>query len=182
MTHDFAKKPKPPAKKKKTQKSQVPGWVWLFTGIVTGVFICFLAYLADITPEAKPEPAKKATAKHSKKTETTTATKFDFYTLLPEREVIVPDEPKEAKANPAEATIYILQAGSFRTSEDADRLRAKLILMGLDAKVDAVTVDNGDQWYRVQVGPFKDRSHLARARSTLISEGIDTLLLKRKAG
>jgi cell division protein FtsN len=184
MTHDFAKKKKPPAKKKRAaKKSQVPGWVWLFTGIVTGVFICFLGYLADIVPEPAPEPTNKAVAKPSKKSaDKPSGTKFDFYTLLPEREVIVPDEPKADSAAPTEATIYILQAGSFRSAEDADRLRARLILMGLDARVDAVTNSNGDQWHRVQVGPFSDRSRLAKARSTLISEGIDTLLMKKKAG
>lgn len=186
MNHDFAKKSKPTAKKKPSRKTQVPGWVWLFTGIVTGVFICFLGYLANIAPTpasaTSADQNKTATAKAGKKPAKTSGTKFDFYTLLPEREVIVPDEPAEPKDAAAEATIYILQAGSFRKAEDADRLRARLILMGLDARVDAVTTDSGDQWHRVQVGPFKDRSHLARARSMLMSEGIVTLLMKKKAG
>ena len=66
-------------------------------------------------------------------------------------------------------------------AEDGDRLRAQLILMGLDARVEAITSANGDVWHRVQVGPFEDRSQLAKARGTLIDKGIDTLLLKRKA-
>ena len=110
------------------------------------------------------------------------ATKFDFYTLLPEREVIVEvdrdeDDDSQAKQN----TVYILQAGSFKQAADADRLRAKLILMGLDARVEPITSSNGGRWHRVQVGPFTNRSRLAKARNTLINEGIDTLLLKRKA-
>lgn len=184
MTHDFAKKKKPPAKKKKAApKSRVPGWVWLFTGIVTGIFISFLGYLADITPEPEPPAAKaraKAQAKPAARAEEKSTTKFDFYTLLPEREVIVPDDPHDVEEQPTQAIIYLLQAGSFKSAQDADRLRAKLILMGLEAKVDAVTVNSGEQWHRVQVGPFHDRSKLSKARSMLISEGIDTLLMKKK--
>ncbi len=184
MTHDFAKKNKAPTKKKKAKKSQVPGWVWLLTGIVAGVFISFLAYLSDITPESAPKEATSKVNKTSKSntaSKKTVATKFDFYTLLPEREVIVPAEREDPSAEPVQATIYILQAGSFKSAEDADRLRAKLILMGLDARVDEVAVANGDLWHRVQVGPFSDRSRLSKARGILIDQGIDTLLLKRKA-
>lgn len=181
MTHDFAKQPKA-AKKKKTRKakSQVPGWVWLFTGIVTGLFINFLGYLADITPEDAPTEISNAVEKAAEEVKTT-ATKFDFYTLLPEREVIVPVDQQEEDGKSAEATLYILQAGSFKKAEDGDRLRAQLILMGLNARVEAITSANGDVWHRVQVGPFEDRSQLAKARGTLIEKGIDTLLLKRKA-
>lgn len=184
MTHDYAKKKKPAARKSKARKSQVPAWVWLFTGVVTGVFISFLTFLADLTPDkAGASASKPATSKKADKPKsTTTTTKFDFYTLLPEREVIVPDEPKATSAEPEEEIVYMLQAGSFKSAEDADRLRAKLILKGMDVKVEAVTVNGGDQWHRVQVGPFHDRSSLSKARSDLISEGIDTLLMKRKAG
>lgn len=181
MTHDFAKKPKAAKKKKSREtKSQVPGWVWLFTGIVTGVFISFLGYLADITPEQAPAEISSVVEKAAEEVKAT-ATRFDFYTLLPEREVIVPVEQEEDEGKPTEATIYILQAGSFKNAEDGDRLRAQLILMGLNARVEAVTSANGDVWHRVQVGPFGDRSQLAKARGILIEKGIDTLLLKRKA-
>ncbi|MCP3907855.1 MAG: SPOR domain-containing protein [Oceanicoccus sp.] len=181
MTHDFAKKPKATKKKKSRKtKSQVPGWVWLFTGIVTGLFISFLAYLADITPEDAPEEISNTVEKAADDVKTI-ATQFDFYTLLPEREVIVEVEREDSSGEPAAATVYILQAGSFKNAEDGDRLRAQLILMGLDARVEAITSANGDVWHRVQVGPFEDRSQLAKARGTLIDKGIDTLLLKRKA-
>lgn len=193
MTHDFAKKPKAPTKKKKAKprKSQVPGWVWLLTGIVTGLFISFLGYLADITPAPKATEQNTASTEQSKtnKSEpaakadsTKSATRFDFYTLLPEREIIVPIDKDETVASNEPEMVYILQAGSFRSLEDADRLRAKLILMGFDTHVEAVTVNNSDVWHRVQVGPFNSRSVLAKARGTLISNGIEAMLLKRKAG
>ena len=185
MTHDFAKKPKATSKKKKPmKKSNIPGWVWLFTGIVTGVFISFLGYLADIKPEgprADNTKAKQHTADNIEPDSKTTTTRFDFYTLLPEREMIVPTQREDTTAIKEQTMSYILQAGSFRNSKDADRLRARLILMGLDAKVEQVTVKNGSRWHRVQVGPFISRSKLSKARNQLVSEGIDTLLLKRKS-
>ncbi|WP_339673019.1 SPOR domain-containing protein [Dasania marina] len=188
MTHDFAKKAKGNSKKRNTSrssapKSQVPGWVWLFTGVVTGLFIAFLAHLADITP-ASTESSNSNTKKVSKKAKTDdskkqTTTSFEFYTLLPEREVIVPIEESNSD-RPQQQIIYILQAGSFKNAADADRLRAKLILLGLDTKVEAVTGKGNDTWHRVQVGPFISRSKLSKARNLLINNNVETLLLKRK--
>jgi cell division protein FtsN len=189
MTHDFAKKPKPERRKtdrrktaaKKKKSAGVPGWVWLLTGIVAGVFISFLGFLADITPEPAPTAsAKQESSKTKTKEPEESGTRFDFYTLLPEREVIVPTEREEGSQQPEQAFQYILQAGSFKHAEDADRLRAKLLILGLDVRVDPVKGRGGDTWHRVQVGPFTSRSKLSKARSTLIHEGIETLLLKRK--
>ena len=191
MTHDFAKKPKKESKNTKRPnrqnsrvnpqpKSQVPGWVWLFTGIVAGIFLCFLAFLADITPEKKPPTSNAISQKTSPQQEPENTTRFDFYTLLPEREVIVPEQQTRNDDRSQQEIIYILQAGSFKSADDADRLRAKLILLGLDARVEAVSGKGNGTWHRVQVGPFKSRSKLSATRNTLIAEGIETLLLKRK--
>jgi len=183
MSHDFAKKPRPNKKKEAAPKRQIPAWIWLFSGIAIGVFISFLAFLADITPDPSvPAPlAQRPADADATADQQTTATRFDFYTLLPEREVIVPTDKNTDKSEPREAVIYILQAGSFRKLADADRLRAQLILMGYDTNVDAVSSKGGDLWHRVQIGPFQSRSALAKARSRLINKGIDTLLLRRKA-
>ncbi len=119
------------------------------------------------------------------------ATRFDFYTLLPEREVIVPNEREAIKSNdkqkapagqapPAETVeALFLQVGSFRSAQEADRRRAQIILLGLEAKVESVQA-NGDTWYRVQSGPFTSRDKLSKARNQLSSEGIESLLLKQK--
>jgi cell division protein FtsN len=74
---------------------------------------------------------------------------------------------------------YLLQAGSFRQLEDADRRRAELLLLGLEPRIEETSGDNG-RWFRVYVGPFESRSKLARARSLAAAQRIDTLLLKRQ--
>ncbi len=168
----------------RSNSSGIPSWVVFCAGALCGGFLTFLVFLGGVDSGQSVNGATKTStaaapkpAKPEKKT--TTDTQFDFFTLLPEREVIVPDEQPRDSAPTSEQYNYILQAGSFKTSKDADRRRAELLLLGLDAKIEAVQANN-DTWHRVYVGPFTSRSKLSKARSTLISEGIETLVLKRK--
>lgn len=140
---------------------------------------------AKPSDDANTKPADKTAGDAAKP-----VTKFDFYTLLPEREVIVPNEREAIKpaaekpkaesgqAAPAEEPLF-LQVGSFRVAQEADRRRAQIILLGLEAKVESVQA-NGDTWYRVQAGPFTSREKLSKARNQLSAEGIESLLLKQK--
>ncbi len=184
MSKDFAKKPKKSAPKAKP-KNQVPGWVWLFTGAILGGFIMFLAHLSGISPNTSTGTTGNPVAKVEPKPEKTIPKpRFDFYKLLKESEVPVPDVDTSTNTTttPVDQLEYILQVGSFKRSGEADRLRAELILMNLDTQIEKVTVRNGETWHRVLVGPFQSRSKLAQARSTLVSNDINPLLLKRKAG
>ena len=160
----------------------IPPWVVFCAGALCGGFLTFLVFLGGVdSGDKKPEVASKSAPEPAKPAKQTTETKFDFFTLLPEREVIVPEDqhPQEQSAANQQQYQFILQAGSFKTNADADRRRAELLLLGLEAKIEAVEA-NGDTWHRVYVGPFTSRSKLSKARTTLISEGIETLLLKRK--
>lgn len=183
MTQDFAnrKRRKQPSKK----KSDVPGWVWLFTGAVLGAFIMFLVYLAD-QPPAKAVVATQPSATSSNKAVEKALPKprFDFYKLLEESEVVVETsaETKRQLQKPDEAIEYLLQVGSFKKSDDADNVRAQLLLLNLDARVEKVTIRSGETWHRVIVGPFNNTSTMSSARSTLVSNRFEALLLKRKAG
>lgn len=195
MTRDFAKKSRPAARRRKP-KSQVPGWVWLFTGAVLGAFVSFLIYLADVPElpqqvasstvaapkQPEPEPERPAPSKP----------RFDFYKLLKESEVIVPATEADARqpepSRPArtadtqtQATEeFILQVGSFRRTDEADRLRAQLLLLNLDAYTEQVTLNNDQVWHRVLVGPFTSQSRLSNARATLVSNEYNALVLKRQ--
>jgi cell division protein FtsN len=149
-----------------------------------------LGKTAEQRAEKTAEPAgstDKATGEAAKP-----VTKFDFYTLLPEREVIVPNEREAIKpaekprtpagqAAPAEVAEepLFLQVGSFRAAQEADRRRAQIILLGLEAKVESVQA-NGDTWYRVQAGPFPSREKLSKARNQLSAQGIESLPVKQK--
>lgn len=191
MAQDFAKKRKTgsSAKKSPTRKratnarTQAPVrvWRWYGAGVLSGILLCFFVYLSTLPanpgdvaaiPQANPgaTPAVEETPKP----------RFDFYTLLPEQTMEVEVDPGEvAKSRTSQSTeLYLLQAGSFKQMEDADRRRAELLLLGLEPKVEETNGDNG-RWFRVYVGPFESRSRLAKARSLTAAQNIDTLLLKR---
>ena len=107
---------------------------------------------------------------------------FDFYTMLPNQALdLNPEiEPADLQARTDSQAQYLLQAGSFRQRTEADRRRGELALLGLEATVEASENDNG-RWYRVYLGPFENRSEMARARALTAQADVDTLLLKRAA-
>jgi cell division protein FtsN len=124
----------------------------------------------DSKPETKPEPA------------TPVLPQFDFYTILPEKEVIVPDyeintRAREERVGQAKTASYILQAGSFREFKDADTLRAKLALMGIDSKVEKAKVGTV-VWNRVKMGPYAQMTSVSTIRNRLRENGIDVLVIE----
>ena len=154
--------------------------------MAAGVFISFLVFLT--MPQSGQEaPGPKPVSKDREPAENSPAAKrphFDFYTLLPESELIVsenkPTSDPETAPAATENTRYLLQAGAFQTHREADRHRAQLLLLGMDARIEKVTVRGNETWHRVQVGPFSDRSALSSARGRLLEQGIDTLLIQQK--
>jgi cell division protein FtsN len=79
----------------------------------------------------------------------------------------------------AETTRYSLQAGAFRTPEDADAMRARLTLLGLDARVFPIE-QNGATLYRVRVGPYGQIDDINRIRKELAENGIDSQVVRLK--
>lgn len=73
--------------------------------------------------------------------------------------------------------LYFVQAGAFRTAEDAEAQRAKLSLMGIEAKV-TEREQSGRQVYRVRVGPFNNRDEADRQKEKLDAGGFDTALVR----
>lgn len=77
----------------------------------------------------------------------------------------------------ADPFYYFVQAGAFRTPEDAEAQRAKLSLMGIDAKV-TEREQSGRQVFRVRVGPFDHKEDADRQKEKLDSGGFDTALVR----
>ncbi len=176
------------------KRSTTPGWVWLLAGLAIGLFIAFLAYLQLRTAEPAQQSAPIATPKPAPEPREVRKPKpapvppppkprFDFYTILPEMEVVVPEQeitgkPREGVRQVEAPGVYILQVGSFRTLQQADQLKAKLALLGLQAGIQTVTINEREIWHRVRVGPFKDLSTLNGARARLKENQIDAILLR----
>ena len=112
--------------------------------------------------------------------------RFDFYRILPGQEEPVSNEQlKQAaareKAGKAEAEnkeIYLLQAGSFQSPADADNLKAKLALLGLEANVEATTIPDKGVMYRVRLGPYEKIDEINKVRAQLAQNGIEPSLVK----
>lgn len=107
---------------------------------------------------------------------------YDFYEMLPKFEVVVPEREREVKRDVPSAPIerpgvYVLQAGSYRKLEDAERVKKQLSLQGVDAAVQRVAVD-ADVWHRVRIGPVSDLGELNRLRSRLRTADLDALVIR----
>jgi cell division protein FtsN len=72
---------------------------------------------------------------------------------------------------------YFVQAGAFRTPEDAEAQRAKLSLMGIEAKV-SEREQSGRQVFRVRVGPFEKKEDADRQKEKLETGGVETALVR----
>ncbi|HWR86861.1 MAG TPA: SPOR domain-containing protein, partial [Acidiferrobacterales bacterium] len=100
-----------------------------------------------------------------------------FETVLPEPK----GGKKTARAEPPEAGVnYILQAGSFGNHEDADRLKAKLTLSGLETYIEKVAIEGKGAYYRVRLGPYASVEALDSASAKLAQLGIKALRIKVK--
>lgn len=163
-------------------ESSAGGWLKPYlAGCVSGLLAAFFLYLATLPAEntppgadgQQPAPAQAAAPQPS----------FDFYEVLPEQRMNIEVDPADLpQARDRDSgPLYLLQAGSFRQAEDADRRRAELLLLGLEPEVEETNGSNG-RWFRVVIGPFESRSAMARARSLTAQQEIDTLLMQRKRG
>ena len=111
--------------------------------------------------------------------------KFTFYTILPEMEVPVreweysvkDDEDDEDEPSLAPG-IYVLQVGSFKQFDDADRAKARLALRGITARIHRVVINGQDVWFRVHVGPFFGIKDIRAMRIKLIENDVDFILLR----
>jgi cell division protein FtsN len=94
-------------------------------------------------------------------------------------EVKAAAEKAAAAAAVDDGTRYVLQAGAFKTPEDADAMRARLAMLGLDARVFPVE-QGGTTLYRVRLGPYGQIDDINRIRKTLATNNIDAQVIRMK--
>lgn len=173
---------------------QVRGARGFAYGTVTGVFVSCVAFAYFVnrvhktpdpadTPRPDPHRVARPDTEVSGPGSGKTSEKYDFYEMLPNFEVVVPEKDKDVKRDlPAAAKIerpgvYVLQAGSYRNEADANRVRAQLALQGVDAKVQRVAVDT-DVWHRVRIGPINNLDELNKVRKQLQAAEVDALVIR----
>ena len=185
------------ANSQQKRKRPIPGWVWFVIGMLVGLFFSGLAWLkllpADLgssTETVVSRSVPKAEKEQARREEVNPKPRFDFFTILPEMEVVVP-EPEPEVVPRAQARLqsteevaagsvkYMLQMGSFRKYADADRLKASLALVGIQAEIQRVKIDSGEVFHRVRAGPYSpDKVKLLSAR--LKENRINSLMIKLK--
>ncbi|MHB8472212.1 MAG: SPOR domain-containing protein [Gammaproteobacteria bacterium] len=198
MTRDY----KPRTTRRAGRKS-LPPWLWALLGLAVGLGSALFAYKhsgnapsapraahLDLPDEqadegAGPAAASKAVPRATPKPAPPPKPRFDFYTILPKMEVVVPEESIKGKSKGGVVQVeqpgtYYLQAGSFRALDQADHLKAQLALLGLHAGIETVTVNKNEAWHRVRVGPYKNLDELNRARALLKENNMTAVLVKLK--
>jgi len=195
--------PRDYAKSQHKEQRPIPGWIWLLAGLMIGLFVALLVYIKDnstgklaitetvskvFQPKATNEArgVKKDTATAPPEPSTSNKPKFDFYTILPELEVAIPEidlikEDKEENSTSKTKQQYILQAGSFKSFSEADKLKARLALQGIEASIQKVKINTTDTWHRVRIGPLNNIAALNKTRRRLRSLGIASIVVKNKS-
>lgn len=120
------------------------------------------------TESKSPEAAPKQQAKP----------RFDFYKILPGTEEAVTDTEFKRAPSPASKEIYFLQVAAFQNPADADNLKARLALAGIESKIQTAQLPDGKTWHRVRVGPFSDQNELRASREALKQNELEANLIK----
>lgn len=207
MARDYKRAAAPQA------SDRAPGsWLSFLTGLGIGLVGAFVAYWwmqnagggpspapqpveqveAPSVPEP-PSPAAPAATTPDGTGEQLSLPKFDFYKILPEIEVKVPEEEmaqpaaeEESASDPklpaAANGTYILQVASFQDFNDADQAKAQLALQGVQARIQRVVIDGQDVWHRVHVGPFSTLGEVQKMRTRLSQLGVSAIVLRLGGG
>ena len=195
---------------------QTPAWAMVLLGVALGAIGSVAVLYGGKIPTLRggknlPQPNPEAVApKESEKAladETAKAApknNYDFYSVLPEKEVVIPDSELSAKAKaeqqrakqraqanpadngaappaattpPASGGRYMLQVTATSDAGAADALKAKLALLGFTAKVYTSTVD-GKTLHRVRLGPFATASETEASKRALAESSISAIPVK----
>jgi len=167
----------------------MPGWVWMLFGLAVGLSAAAAIYINDRKPQltvpAGPEMPEKATVSTAKKKpepEPKSAPRFTFYDMLPNFEVVIPEEAEDVRAGTSTIPldlpgIYVLQAGSFSSYADADRVKAQLALLGVVSNIQKVSIDD-KVYHRVRIGPVEDLDELNPLREKLRLAQVEVIVIR----
>ncbi len=214
VSSDANKKPVPIGKKRGAATSNKPKTVtpdeksgispMLAMSLGLGIGLSVAAYIYFVSLPTSVDSVEPEVAAELKTAESTPMKKmdelpddermrFDFYSILPKLEVVIPDQEiyeqgRGLSGNGAEKSIkpiknpgrYLLQVGSFRQASDAERVKAELAFLGIESYVEPVVIDSSKTWHRVRVGPFSDNKTLDKIRNRLLDNRIEVMVLKIK--
>lgn len=142
--------------------------------------------LETAQPVPEPEPVQEVAVQEAEAQVDTDNTedpnRFGFFEFLESFEVVVPEvetpqsEPEQIAAIEDPGT-YVLQAGSFLTEADAEAQRARLALIGIESRIQRVSIDDR-RFHRVRIGPIEDVDNLNQIRTRLAGAGIESIVMR----
>lgn len=183
--------------RKPAARRGTPVLAWLILLMAVALFVAFIWHVTHRTPSPAPEettPAVEARkpdnqtkpAIGNKKDEpgkqpaTTTGTteSYTFYEILPQQKVL-PGQKSGHLDAPRPVTRFYLQAGAFAQEVEADKRRAEMILLGLQAQTQLGKSKDNQNLYRVMIGPYANQEEAKAALNNLKASGVETLLIKQ---
>jgi len=146
----------------------------------------------------KAKGAEKDKPKAPEKAAKPERPRFEFYQILPGEKEVTDKDIKAAKSSPPpkaptppakpgssptapkafSGEIYWLQAGAFGAETDADNLKAKIALVGLEANVRPVVVPDKGTLYRVRLGPYQSLDDANRIKTALSQNGVGAAIIR----
>lgn len=188
MTRDY----KNTTSREKPSSKGSPFFSGLLVGLVLGVSLSVALALFitggkspfenKVTPAAiiEPETLEVPDATQADTGNESGQARFDFYTILPGTETQVTEQEIKQKESAAIAVTesYFLQVGAFQTEQEADNMKARLALQGIEAIVQTAEIPEKGTWHRVRVGPFSDINQINQSRSQLVDNGFPADLIK----
>ena len=148
--------------------SGLPAWFLLLGGILIGLglaaFLAFKGYFPEIQQHLAPAEDEQAVVdseallEDDKVATRPDKPRYDFFKVLPEMEVVVPEQ-------------------ELRNPADAEQMKARLALLGSVATIHEVNI-NGETWHRVRIGPFEGARKTDQMRRLLLDNGMDALIIK----
>ncbi len=182
-------------KHRRHKEKRASCWAWLVVGLLIGLFGAFLVYIREhprvalmtglaSAPATSPAQTLKA-QQDSPQGHRPPKPRFEFYTVLPEMEVRVPDEqlPRREtrrQKNVEDSASYVLQVASFKSHQEADRLKARLALLGMEAKIQTVSVNGKQTWHRVRLGPVSREAEVEDLNRRLKEMNLKAIIFKVK--
>ena len=151
-------------------------------GLIVGVAVCLASvYLLDLPAGSDSTSAGGDGSPTEDGGDRKGAPRYEFFESLPAAEVSTDTEPYKTltPGGYVEPSEYLVQAGSFRLQDDANRLRARLMLTGMGADISISTLDDEDEvWHRVVVGPFNSKQDAEQTMASLRQHDVSPILLQ----
>lgn len=177
-----------PRRRRPPKKQPMPGWAWMLIGLAIGLSVAGTIYIKDrqlptnTAAEKSPAPTPIESKSQKSASKAEPERRFKFYEMLPNFEVVIPEEEESVRPDVQQKSIdspgiYVLQAGSFSSYADADRVKAQLALLGIVSRIQKISIDD-KVYHRVRIGPIEDLERLNGLRQQLRQARVEVMVIR----